>query len=398
MIKYTWRRFCRTPVPAIAVALFAAILAAVLCGLQAANEQEENNYQEICRTVPVTVSVSNLSGTSTDDLLAPTWVMDAMRLFLDAYVTDIQAKASTVADSVTIGDKATYAQELVGITSLTVAGELAQAAEDIVTWQNGYDEDVLQTGTLACILPASMIPETEALPETVQMHFENIVYNANEETTRKYSLDLTFTVAGIHQNNSVIYCPIAVVEHIKSQLKQELRYDRIGGVLIHNEKLEEMRGAALKWFAEPNLSGELTPWDYSGYNYYPYALKIDDSQLRAAEETLENSLTINRLCSILVLVLSAGAGFFIGFLLIRSRKREIVLMRTMGTPNGKIYTSFAVEQITCVLLGVLLGGTPYRWRPIGRLGIFLGIYFTGLSMALLIFLYTNLLTTIKEDE
>ena len=110
-----------------------------------------------------------------------------------------------------------------------------------------------------------MIPETEALPETVQMHFENIVYNAKEKTTRKNSLDLTFTVACIHQNNSEIYYPIVVVEHIKSQLMQELRYDRIGGVLVHNEKPEETRGAAFKWFTKSNLNGELTPWDYSGY-------------------------------------------------------------------------------------------------------------------------------------
>ena len=96
--------------------------------------------------------------------------------------------------------------------------------------------------------------------------------------------------------------------------------------------------------------------------------------------------------------LSAGAGFFVGFLMIRQRKREIALMRTLGTRNGAVYLGFALEQILCVVVGAALGGAPFGWHPVERLLIFIGIYFIGLTAALLVFLHQNLLSTLKEGE
>lgn len=398
MVRYTLKRFLRAPVPAIAVILFATILSTILCGVQAANEREEMEYRQICRTIPVDVYVSNLTGTSIDNLSAPRWVMDAMRLFLNDHVKDLQGKASVDIHTIAINDEPHYNQMLVGITSLSAAGELAQGSQELVTWQDGFDESFLQGTELVCILPETMVPDGTQMPISVQLHFESNRYNASQAQFDKFEIDRIFRVVGVHGNNSGIYCPLAVVEILLSQLDRELVYDRVGGVLIDNFGIQELRDAASKWFVEPSLSGKTTPWDKNGYSYYPYALMIDDSQLRAAEETLETSLTINRICTMLVFVLSAGAGFLIGFLMIRSRKREIALMRTMGTPNISIYGGFAFEQMLCVVLGTLLGGSAFRWQPEGRLLTFVCIYFVGLTVALLIFLHTNLISTIKEDE
>ena len=52
----------------------------------------------------------------------------------------------------------------------------------------------------------------------------------------------------------------------------------------------------------------------------------------------------------------------------------------------------------CLAAGILLGGAAFLWQPLQRLMLFGGIYFVGLSIALVIFLCKNLLTTIKEDE
>ena len=84
--------------------------------------------------------------------------------------------------------------------------------------------------------------------------------------------------------------------------------------------------------------------------------------------------------------------------MIRSRKREIMLMRTMGTPNKQIFGCFALEQAAYVLVGVLIGGFPFLWKPFDQITIFVIIYTIALSTALLVFLRKNLLTTIKEDE
>ena len=73
-------------------------------------------------------------------------------------------------------------------------------------------------------------------------------------------------------------------------------------------------------------------------------------------------------------------------------------MRTLGSSNIAVCLEFGVEQIMLVLLGVLLGGSYTQWEPLNRLGIFTAIYLAGLTAALLIFIRTNLLATMKEEE
>ena len=73
-------------------------------------------------------------------------------------------------------------------------------------------------------------------------------------------------------------------------------------------------------------------------------------------------------------------------------------MRTLGSSSRAIYGELAGEQMFCVAVGTVLGGSYALWRPVVQLGLFLGIYFLGLSAALLIFLRRNLLITMKEDE
>ena len=84
--------------------------------------------------------------------------------------------------------------------------------------------------------------------------------------------------------------------------------------------------------------------------------------------------------------------------MIRNRKRDIALMRILGKSNVAVYWNFVLEQMSCIILGIIAGGAYNLWRPINRIAIFAMIYYIGLSAALAIFLRKNLLTTIKEDE
>ena len=127
-------------------------------------------------------------------------------------------------------------------------------------------------------------------------------------------------------------------------------------------------------------------------------MDINDDLLQTLVVTMERSLTINRLSSALIFVMSAVAGFLTGFLVIRSRKREITLMRTIGCSGGRIYAEFALEQLACLCIGVLLGGSYAMWQPLWKIVLFAALNFVGLSAALIVFLNVNLLSTMKEDE
>lgn len=397
MLNYIISQMKRKPLPAVAVLLFAAILTMVLCGLQAASEQEQRNYEELYRTVPVTVTVTDITGTNSDIEGFPfVYNVFTSDYEMGAYLKDFKFRMSRNIYQMEInGEAVNCAAVARGINTLGADSLLSQSTDSVITWFEGFDESVLQTDEMVCILPSSLMSEEDSV--TVKLVFSQIM-NIDGEFVTKYDTR-TLSVVGVHDaDSSIVYCPLKLMKSIYSRLDATSLYDYASATISDNYKIDEMWEEAADWFVEPDPTGKQTPWDYSWFYYYPYALKVDDSQLVAAEAALENSMKLNRICMVVVLALSVAVSFLIGFLMIRSRKREIALMRTMGTPNRSIYAGFAFEQILCVALGTLLGGSYFLWQPVERLAVFVGIYFVGLSIALLIFLHTNLISTIKEDE
>lgn len=401
MIPHMWKRLRRAPLPALGVFLFGAILAAALCWLNASYEQELRHYDEVYRTIPVEVTVTNLTGNKRDDLDAPSWVYEVFTgrgwypNDLGGYLTNLKLKGSRTSTSGLV---------LTGITSPELDKSLLEENGGRITWLDGYDESILaQNDQFVCLisdkLEQTLLAQVDGgQPLTLTLDFE--AQDTWQGQIYRYSCDLT--VIGVYSNGSsgsAVYAPWNIVEKVYGALRAELSVDMLSGTLIDNTRLEELREDAANWFVEPTPTGVKVEWDYFlNVDYYPYALDIDDSLLVKAAATLENSIFINRICTLLVFVLSAGAGFFVGFLMVRQRKREIALMRTLGARNGSVYLSFTLEQMLYVVLGAFLGGAWFGWKPIGRLLIFVGIYFVGLTAALLVFLRQNLLTALKEDE
>ena len=402
MLKRIIKNNLRRPLYALAVVLFATVLTVVLCYLHKAGEEEMASYRQTYASVPVTFRVTDLDGSKPDEVAG--WIADlfteqGMHPNLASFVGQIYTRLSYTGSYTTIveGFGGFYEQRnditVAGIGSFYVAEELTEDWGGEVHWFEGYDESVLGTQELICLVPESMKDEQQF--ELTFTHTYAVGLQVSTNTSHK-----TLTVAGyyVDKGNTRLYCPYPVMYQICAELGAPKKLEEICAVLNDNDNLPQLREAAAKWFAEPNPAGEKTPWDHIAYEYYLYALDIDDYMLRNLESNMKNSMQLNQLASAVVFVLSAGAGFLTGFLVIRARKREIAIMRTMGASHLAIFLELALEQITCVAVGIALGGVYFLWQPMEKLALFGGIYFVGLSVAMVIFLCKNLLTTIKEDE
>ncbi len=392
MLRHIFRRFRQMPVPALGVLLFAAILSLVLGALEKSSIEEQRKYEETFDTIPVTFTVTNLSGTRYLD-------MDIMGIFvypfqqggcLEPFVSDLQLVVDRYAADGT---------RLSGITSTALSPELSPDKQTVITWKESYDESIFLLDENLALIPEDMDTyiDKKTGREMVSLFFQEV---RNSDDVLEYTCRLT--VAGTYSggDESTVYCPHDVCIRVCYHLVRGITYQGIRATLANNRDLEALRESALEWFAEPNPLGEETVWENGqyGYDYYPYALDINDSLLKEVTNILQASITTNRICALLVLCLSAAAGLLIGFLMVRSRRREIALMRTMGTSNGTIFCSFLLEQMLCFGLGILFGGAYNHWQPAGQLMVLPAIFFAGLTTALLICLRNNLLTTIKEDE
>lgn len=393
MFLWSIKRLKRTPLPAMGVLLFAVAVSVIVCILHIAHQEELHNYETVYHTIPVELTVTNLSATRSEDLEIPVWYLEVFTgsspNSLGKYAKDVQTKSAHAIDAI---NDAKYLGEMVGITSLSCDSQLLPENGSVITWMDGYDEAIFAGNEALCIVPQDLLTQLDLEDLKIVIDFSYTISNGYYEEPEIREYQCTFKVAGSYLGGDglSVYCPYTIVQRIYRQLGETQALDSLRATLSNNDLLEALRSEMGKWFATPNpLAGN--------HSEYDYALDIDDALLVKTAATLENSITINRVCTAIVYIISAAAGFLIGFLMVRNRKKEIALMRTMGTPDRSIYFGFVFEQMLCVVLGIGLGGSYNGWQPADRLGILAATYFVGLTVALLIFLRQNLLTTLKEE-
>ena len=410
MLKQIYRRTLRQPAFALAVTLFAAVLSLVLCHLHRSAQEEMENYEKSYAAVPVFMKVTDLDGSRLNRFSGlEGWIVDlfteeGFKPNLSPYVEQLHLRA-TISGQYYLtdengdyirderGDKLLADQTTTGISSTYVAEELTEGWGGKIYWKEGCDESILLSEEFVLLVP-------ESLKEKQEMELVFTYVIPNDGNGKDMMLTKTFQVVGYYEDpgNDRLYAPFSAIDYVHAYLHKSKKIESMGAVLNDNDQLSALREVAAKWFAEPNPLGEKTPWGRFDFEYYLYALDIDDTMLQNLSASMKNSIQVNQLASMVVFILSAGAGFLTGFLVIRSRKKVINLMRTMGVSTAAIFAEFALEQLLCVAVGIGLGGCYFLWQPMGRLALFGGIYTAGLSLALVIFLRKNLLTTIKEDE
>lgn len=410
MIKKIVRRIKRQPLPCIAVCLLAAVLSVSLCHLQHSLEEERLSFEQTCNSIPVHFKITELDGSKfrNGNGIAK-WAMNEF-LLKDGDFNKLSRELFIRVDYKGVipeeGKEAVPATPFSGITSIGAAEELSPSRGSKVRWYDGYDESIFATNHLVCLVPEGFEGGDEIEVTFTGKEKQDLVIEGDKVTVsfRYVKHTVTLTVVGRYtdEGNETVYCPYKTMVSLLDMIEiaKETCVSYLGATLANSLDIEKLREVRAKWFAEPNPTGEQTPWEgeeaYS--KYYLYALDIEDSLLRTLESNMKNSIFLNKFASVIVFILSAGAGFLTGFLIIRSRKREITLMRTVGESNREVYLNFALEQMACALVGIAFGGAYNMWNPIGQLLIFAVVYYVGLSVALAIFLSKNLLATIKEDE
>ena len=387
------------PLAKIGATIFAAVVAVSLCSLHQSSEAERENYEKAYADAEVSVALLNLNNGDPYALNASNLVKELVyenrfHFSLRDYLTDEKYMNNM---KVWIINEELYEQTIWGMNSNAEPEELSAKWDAEITWFDGYDASCLDSHSdMYLLVPEHMVPadwDRETPGIQVCLWFRQWDHYKNQWSNR-YFYEGWATVAGTYTNkidSPTIFCSIEPLFFCGNRVRTTLPLQHFSAVIRDNSQIDTLREEAKQYFTLPGQEQDLSV-------YVPNVeFQIYSDALERMQITLENSIRFNELCTVIVFVLSAGAGFFLGFLMIRSRKREIILMRTLGRANASIYVSYALEQMLCIALGTALGGMTFQWQPVDRLGIFLGIYFVGLSAALILFLNSKLLTTIKED-
>ena len=450
MIKKIFKRFTRAPVRAVAVLLFAAVISMIICALHASNEAELRNYEEVWQSVPITVTVTDPKGVNDGDLLIKSWVVDLfereepikiydasnygkyddnpyeffrtepyVELSLSEYVKDIQVHAKLPISTIN-GKNYTSASGttmLYGITSIPCDKQLLPEYGCEITWFDGYDESIFSGDELFCIVPEGMI-ENYDNNGNVELYLKGqsqkpvVRVDENGEIfvdMPKTEYTCTLKIVGTYTegDGKSIYCPSDIIKQAYDGLEKTIIAQSLSATLKDNKRLDEFREKMSICFLEPDPNAKRTSWNVKidiglpmriSEKSYPYALDIDDNNLFDLAAILEDSIKFNRTVTVFVVILSVISGFLVGFLMVRRRKRDIMLMRMIGESNARVYAGFALEQMICIILGIAVGGAYYNWNPMDKLILFAIVYFVALTLALAIFMSKKLINNVKEDE
>ena len=389
---YTWIRCRRSPLFAAAVFLFSGLIALALGSLQKGLLSALRHYDEIYRQIRVVCTVTNLTGEQSNYLNIPPRIHTLFTEeesgsdgFVDL-MEDVRIKGSV--QFIWEGEEYT----LTGINRLQADSLLWPENGCAVFWNGDSGDEVFAGKDMKCLIPVELMEEIRdrEFPED----FFALRLESESSGGEDYDgeLEIVGTYAG--EEKKTVYCPWETYLEICRSAWRGTTADSLTATLKDNRNLETLRERAGKWFAVPDTRLSAV---YEDKGFY-LALDINDAQLEKVQQDFKNSMAVNRIAAAAIFILSAGAGALVGLLIIRSRKHEIALLRTLGTTDRGIYGSFVMEQALCVIPGIAAGGAVFRWQPPGRLCLFAGVYLAGLSVMLWICLRKNLLTVMKEEE
>lgn len=350
------------------VVLLIALLCAFFALFNGFIRQKERDMDETYTAIPVIVTVSDLTGTKTDDLEITDYIInyflsdryvyggELQEKAFSSYVKDVCLKASVY---YSVGTGFSNLRKLSGITSVAAASELKPLSGEPITYFAGYDESVFSSDRAVCVV------STAVAEELMQGNDNNgnvlLTVQMSPAMTGEASTQISFEIAGTYPSESrTIYCPFSCVAAVQTALDGKVTGDSLSATVRDNHELDEFRQLLMRHFAEVDPSGHREEISNSPVlRYQQFAITVHDETLRETLNALNRNLqTLYRLKPIFACIevmIGAAAGFFH----IHIRKREFAIARSLGTKRCETVIIAFVEVCIMFLLGLIIGSIVF---------------------------------------
>lgn len=334
------------------VSLCVAFFLCIYLGSIRENERQLGSLEE---TLPITGKVTNLNGGQ--DLALDIPRKRVMALWDSPYTSDL-AVASQLA--FTLGLEPPENLGLVRANAAVASNSLAAfpfLATEAFTYLEGYDGTLLSGSTAVCVAKSSFLKEQGfKLGDTVDVSI--LLYRYDEAgypipgydyhasgTLRivgSYSSDLPTLVDGNRPN---FLFPYSLIDALPAKK-----------ALSANSVSFKVDTAALNAFKEEMLAAGFSSTDLrAAPSRKGVALSISDEHYIKAATQLRRTLDMLTVFLPFVFSATAAMGFMTSYLLMRGRRKELAIMRTLGVDNRQTFLTYMLEAGSLTLCGGLLG-------------------------------------------
>ena len=328
-MKYVWKTLIRnkriTLAAVAAVAALTFFLSVFTSSIQSSREQLKRIYEVTTVTARVAGYNTGVNASIGEELYRA--ILDSG--FIKAHWALIQNK--------------TEQQDLLRALNKTALVPDLEGWEPYIIWQEGYDITALEGDARVCLAPRSLELE---LGETVTLPLGG--------EYRKLQMELT--VVGLYGKEyrsadelDVYYCPLAAMEDFLRENRQKITYHIVDMELQKLDRLGDFKTQMTKLGLEKG-SARLT---------------VNDALLQQVTAKFRQHIRLLNTLLPVLLTIVAGIGFGLSFLLLRGRKREAAVLRSLGTRRVQVFGMFLSETALQALLGTLLGG-GLAWAALGK--------------------------------
>lgn len=261
--------------------------------------QKEQDMESAYAVIPVTVVVSNLTGTKTDDLKITDYIINYFLSDKYAYGGELQEKAfSSYVKDVCLKASVYYSQgtgfssrqKLIGITSVDAASELAPVSGNSITYFEGYDESIFTSNKAVCLVSTAAAEELSQ--DTDNSGNVILTVQMSPAATGEASTQISLEIAGTYSSKSqTIYCPFSCVAAVQTELDGKITGDSLSATVRDNHELDEFRQILIRHFANVDPSGHQEEINNSpALRYQQFAITVHDETLRETLNALNRNL------------------------------------------------------------------------------------------------------------
>lgn len=235
---------------------------------------------------------------------------------------------------------------LVGTNSVSA---LSQPPE----YMDGYDDKLFESEEMVCIVTDAFLNE-HGLKIGEQVQFtaiETINYPVVSEGDVLYNT-VTLKIVGRYMsyvNPGPIYCPLEIATDLCRNINKPLALSSAKFTLQNTQELNRFRDLLQGLDFVNQQAGSNSSRD-QGLSFI-----ISDRLLKNATSSVENYIAFTSALQPFIYLLCAGIGFVISYLLIRIRKPEFAIMRSLGASRTVGFLTFFIEQVFLCSMGAVFG-------------------------------------------
>ncbi len=407
LFPYMLRRMRRQPLPFLLLFLLNLAVAIALSMLFRGAVALEKEIDDVYAHSAVVCRVSSLNGSQTEALSLPPWVIslfmgeEALPPSAPSEITDVPL-AETFRSYLSDAHCRVSAMclwkhvpfRLTAITDVAADSRLSTEHGNSFMFFPGYGLSDLFENPHYCLLPrtAAYDPEEDG---PISIGFE-----AGLDEPVFYD----FIPIGTHiAGGNLIYCSwdsgMQIIEPLGLPLRAEALWAELQDA---RTSLHFRQNIAPSFFVEPNPEGTRTPWKDAPVpaQFFPYALLISDDFLQITVSKLNQNLSLFRLCTLALLVVTLVLGAISSWSIVRHRIKALALQQIMGLSRRRTFAETWCELALSAAIGTLLGALgcapPPGFFPLLLIALLCSV--VSAALVLFVVLRKNLIQSLKEDS